>query len=429
MPYRLMHVRVEYWDPQSLGYKFFAEARRLWDMERIEPRSVTTVQAGMVMNITYNVYSMDKVGLSYGFQAAAMAYEIGLFKPANGVIEPDVHTVRDYTAWCLYFCIKWVVLFGTFLEDSSVFISVSSFQCYLLMKPSPVQHEPAAALPDPDANPGWYGEFLLQYPSNPTLIPMHYPQWTRFKFSILSIVRPVSRELYDTEERSDAATRRQLYTRVFDELKILYARLPPQLSPAQVVLPLHMTIHLWYHNIMMSVGQLLIPEIGESSASSLRQAVESQLSRSKISFETIMRLYYLRNGYADGNILLLHCLAILSFMTLGEIQAPAALAAPPEDTRSTIILAAKGLFDLGKNYFISATIFRVLQGQMAPEDVGILSQYCGSGSEPPTVQDAHVAHVKAQYPLTIVSMTNVPERHRLENMIKDLMELAVEQTS
>ncbi|KAM3464907.1 hypothetical protein NHJ6243_001973 [Beauveria neobassiana] len=171
--FQLIHLpfpdRVEYWNPQSLGYKFFAEARRLWDMDRLEPDSVTTIQAGMIMNIIYNVYSMDKVALSYGAQASAMAYKMGLFKLPDEVTDPpSLQIVRDFTAWGLYYGI--------------------SFQCYHLMTPSPLQYEPAAPLPDPDTNPEWYGEFLLQYPSNQKTIPMNYPHWAKFKFDIWCIL-------------------------------------------------------------------------------------------------------------------------------------------------------------------------------------------------------------------------------------------------
>lgn len=102
--------RVEYWNPQSLGYKFFAEARRLWDMDRLEPDSVTTIQAGMIMNIIYNVYSMDKVGLSYGAQASAMAYKMGLFKLPDEVTDPSLQIVRDFTAWGLVLWHQFPVL-------------------------------------------------------------------------------------------------------------------------------------------------------------------------------------------------------------------------------------------------------------------------------------------------------------------------------
>ncbi|KAF1737343.1 Nitrogen assimilation transcription factor nirA [Beauveria bassiana] len=401
--------RAEYWNPHFLGYKFFAEARRLWDMDRFEPDSVTTIQAGLIMNLVYNVYSMDKVGLSYGAQASAMAYKMGLFKLPDEVTDPSLQIVRDFTAWGLYYCI--------------------SFQCYHVMTPSPLQYEPAAPLPDPDTNPEWYGEFLLQYPSNQKTIPMNYPHWTKFKFDIWCILRPVADELFNKEEKSDPATCRQMYTRAFEKMMSLYSALPPQLSPMQVVFPLHMGIHTWYHNIMSGICQLLISELGDSPVSSLRLAAEAQLVHSKICFETILRLYYLRNGYDGGNMLLLHCLAVLSFNALAERQSPGAVTdlASQEDKRSTLILAAKGLHDQGKNYFMSATISRVLQSQMAPEDLDIVSQYCTSRSEQPTVQQARAEHVKAQYPLNIVNMSDVPEEQRLGNMIKQYEELAIQQ--
>ncbi|KAJ6782478.1 hypothetical protein PWT90_07884 [Aphanocladium album] len=284
---------------------FFAEARRLWDMERVEPSSITTVQAGIVMNIVYNVYSMDKVGLSYGTQAVSMAHAMGLFKPADGVTDASTQIVRDFTAWGLY--------------------SGISFQCYHLMTSSPLQHEPAAPLPDPDADPAWYGEFLLQYPSNPAILPMNYPRWTKLKYDIWSILRPVADELFNKEERSDPASRQQIFIQAFEKFMVSqhYA------------------------------GHLSAPDSGDSAApvSNLRDTVEAQMLRSKISHETIIRLYYLRNGFDGANMLFLHCLAVLSFATLAERQSSenATDLTSQEDTRSTLILAAKGLYDQGKN--------------------------------------------------------------------------------
>jgi hypothetical protein len=83
------------------------------------------------------------------------------------------------------------------------------------MVPSPIKHEPAAALPDPDLNPGWYGEFMLQYPRNQTIIPVRYPQWTRFKYQLLRILRPVASELFDNGAKGDFFQRRQLYMHIF----------------------------------------------------------------------------------------------------------------------------------------------------------------------------------------------------------------------
>lgn len=101
-----MSNRAEYWNPNTLAYKFNAEARRLWDMERVQPHAVTTVQAAIVINKTYNVCSMDKIGLSYGAQAASIATEMGMFEPNDGTLDEHEQIVRNYTAWALYSFLK-----------------------------------------------------------------------------------------------------------------------------------------------------------------------------------------------------------------------------------------------------------------------------------------------------------------------------------
>jgi hypothetical protein len=180
---------------------------------------------------------------------------------------------------------------------------------------------------------------------------------------------------------------------------------------------------------MLAVCQLLIPEEGDTGASETSSDVNAQLLNSKICFETIIRLYYLRNGYEGANMTLLHYLAVLSFMALGDIglSPSAADSASQQDTRGTLILAAKGLYDQGKNYFMSDTVSHVLRNQMAHGDLAILAQYCTTMNEDPALQAARARHVKAQYPLNIVNMTSDPEARRLENMVKQYEHLAVEQ--
>lgn len=193
----------------------------------------------MVINVTYNTYSMDKIGLTYGAQVASIAYEMGMFEPSASTMDRHEQIVRDYTAWCLYFSIR-----QDYPSNSSDFKAnrVASVQCYHLMAPSPIRHPPAAKLPDPDTNPEWYGEFVLQYPLNQTLIPMLYPQWTRFKYDLLCILRPVASELFDGEEKRSLEQRQCLFLRALSSLESLFSALPVSLSPAQVVFPLHMGV-------------------------------------------------------------------------------------------------------------------------------------------------------------------------------------------
>ncbi|EJP70441.1 nitrate assimilation regulatory protein nirA [Beauveria bassiana ARSEF 2860] len=416
--------RAEYWNPRALSYKFFAEARGLWDLERLSPNSVTTVQAGIVINTIYNMYSMDRIGLTYGVQAAAIAQEMGMFDADRGTLDKSQRIVQGFTAWAF-------------------------FQCYHFLIPCPITDQPATTFPDPDEEPQWYGEFLFQYPSNQTLVRLNYPQWTWFKFRLLQIIRPVASELFEKEEKSSIAQQHVLFSETISRLKNLYAALPASLLPSQIVFPLHMGLHLWYHNIMINILQLLAPEVasevasevaleaapeaGARLSSEMHGDVEAQLVYSRICFETIMRLYYLRNGYEGSDMILVHFLTVLSFMALGgntgNSNPGAGAATSQEETRSTLILTAKGLYEQGNNFFVSVTILHVLRIQMAAEDVDILGQYCAAVSDDPGQKKARALYSRAQYPLNIVKMTDTPENQRLENMIKKYEKLGVEQTS
>lgn len=118
----------------------------------------------------------------------------------------------------------------------------ASFQCYFLLTPSPIRDPPAALPPDPEEDPDWYGELSLQYPTNALLIPLNFPQCTKFKFELVAILRSVVSEFLEKEEKSPPAQRRHLFFQAVSRLKSLHAALPAPLSPSQVVFPLHMAL-------------------------------------------------------------------------------------------------------------------------------------------------------------------------------------------
>lgn len=48
-------------NPFSLSYKFLAEARRLWEIKQGIDK-LTTIHASVMLNVTLNLSSVDKVG-------------------------------------------------------------------------------------------------------------------------------------------------------------------------------------------------------------------------------------------------------------------------------------------------------------------------------------------------------------------------------
>lgn len=109
---RALRGRYEFWNPDRLGYKFFAEARRLWDVRSNNDGDVTTVQAAYTMSVIYNLYAMDKIGVPFGVAAVKLAYRLKLF---SSPAEMPNTTQRErqgniYTAWSLYFWTRYVLI-------------------------------------------------------------------------------------------------------------------------------------------------------------------------------------------------------------------------------------------------------------------------------------------------------------------------------
>lgn len=182
-------------------------------------------------------------------------------------------------------------------------------------------------------------------------------------------------------------------------------------------------VSLCYHNILLTVSRLLIQEAEIAPYLEVPSGLEAEITHSKICFETIMRLYYLRHGYEGGDMILLHFLAVTSFMALSKelvtsSGSPSNSTSSPDAPSSTLILTAKGLYDQGHNYFISAMILHVLRKQMASRDADVLGRFCTDPSEDPELIKRRGMHIKTQYPLNIVKITNDPQSQRLEEILR-----------
>jgi hypothetical protein len=105
--YRKATHRAQYWRPETLGYRFLAEAKRLWALESGKSK-LTTLHAAMVLHIIYTMNGMDQVGISYLLQSVRLAQNLKLFAPEQ--TEGRTRTARVFTAWALYRWQSWVFL-------------------------------------------------------------------------------------------------------------------------------------------------------------------------------------------------------------------------------------------------------------------------------------------------------------------------------
>ena len=82
-------------------YRFLAEVKRIWELEATKPR-LTTIQAGIILNIFHNLSGLDEVGKAYRIHAVALAHQLRLF---DGAIDRESARIRNclaYTVWALY---------------------------------------------------------------------------------------------------------------------------------------------------------------------------------------------------------------------------------------------------------------------------------------------------------------------------------------
>ncbi|KAI1042678.1 hypothetical protein LB505_001180 [Fusarium chuoi] len=94
---------AEYWNSNSLGYKFLEEARRLCIVEVTYNRSLTTLQAALVLNTIVNMFDMDSLSSAFLVRSIEIGHELGLFKPTTYIINKKLRNLYNLTAWSLFY--------------------------------------------------------------------------------------------------------------------------------------------------------------------------------------------------------------------------------------------------------------------------------------------------------------------------------------
>lgn len=89
---------------------------RLWEVERNQNPRLTTLQAGLILNFICNMNPMDKLGMTYGFQAAAMAHDLGIFGNLDHIANQRQRHSYGFTAWCSYAGLKLVIALITSIK-------------------------------------------------------------------------------------------------------------------------------------------------------------------------------------------------------------------------------------------------------------------------------------------------------------------------
>ncbi|RBA09644.1 hypothetical protein FPRO05_14343 [Fusarium proliferatum] len=350
---------AEFWNPNSLGSKFLAEAKRLWAVEESRERSLTTLQAALIINTIVNMFGIDELASAYLVQAIDIAHELGLFEPTTYIMHKKLRHSYDLTAWSLF---HWQCTLSFQFQTAP-----------LLRTP------PQSPLPDPDLNPDWYGEIWLKYPSTSMLVPMQYCYTfkARVEFSLVlnaAMLQASTNESDNQAVRSGAGR----IVETVEKLEAWYRTLPGLLLPPQIVFPSQLKLH--------GSPPLLLDQ----------DELQKSLAKYRAYFETILRVHYLRHSFEYGNMMLVQFLAMLAFLALTKLDFLMARdSSEPEvssmdvggtDARAamaTLFIAQKGLSDQGRGYYWPKRVLEEVLSRMTPSDSSVLQSFITIQQEGP----------------------------------------------
>ncbi|KAK5652937.1 hypothetical protein OQA88_9416 [Cercophora sp. LCS_1] len=153
----------------------------------------------------------------------------------------------------------------------------------------------------------------------------------------------------------------------------------------------------------------------ERPSANLRQVLQN----SKDSFETLLRIYYLRHGFdrlsacANG--------FFLTQSNLSRSENPSNPGSP--DTlakRMTLILVAKCLYDQGRNAYFVRVLYQMMRDAMSPEDGAAIDRF--AGGELTWKNHLRPDELRSDFPVHTVSKAQDPNSKRVSEMVQKYKE-------
>ncbi|KAF3799371.1 Nitrogen assimilation transcription factor nirA [Colletotrichum gloeosporioides] len=390
--------RVEYWNPNTLGYRFLAEAKRLWELQASEPR-VTTIQAGILFSVFHNLCGLDEIGQPYRIHGVKLALKLRLFSKSSCGNNDSKRKGWAYTAWALY---NWETLVA-----------------FSFMIPPLVKEPPDWPLPDPTREGDWYGEIWLQYPLVSDLQPTQFGHIfrTRAKF------RVIMNEYCDAAFSPNGVISLDQANRLHERLRRWYSDLPEPLTPMMIALPGHFQLHIYYYHLLLMIYEPLLAASKASDAT-----LQKVVADAKKYLQTLIRLYYLRHGYEAMDLFLVIPLMLTGYDCINAILEEKS-EHQIEILRSTLILVAKGLQNQRRNHYLAEALFRVIRGRMRPQEVALLRNSMTFDDEQEMEKHDMVQAVRSNWPVSIVKKQEEVDDHILTNLVESYGSLNVEETA
>ncbi|KAL7624724.1 hypothetical protein AAE478_006295 [Parahypoxylon ruwenzoriense] len=372
-----MKNRAEHWLPDNIGYRFLAEARRLFDLEQGNP-TITTVQAAAIINSTCNINGIDDISWIYMYKSLEMAQMISLFSPSPDESK-EWQVAAGVTAWSLF---NW-----------------QAFATFHTFQPPIIKDPPTRPLPEVDDTLAYYGEIWMKYPLAQEPIPIY----NGLVFRAISQFRVIMNEITKLSfGLPKSFSRMSLEAALGFRARLLawYENLPEPLQARNIALPSHLKLHIHYHILLMSLFEPFM-QMGHVHADAKPSTI---ISYSRTCFETLMRVYYLRHGFESMDTTLGHFLHLLAFSALRDISSVEIGSTTHEAMRSTLVLCAKGLWDQGHNYYISKAIFHLFRQSMDINDVQLLRGITEVEESDITSMERMTWEIRSRWPIGIFSL-------------------------
>ncbi|KAK1247711.1 hypothetical protein MKX07_000599 [Trichoderma sp. CBMAI-0711] len=389
--------RAEYWNPETLVYRFLAEAKRIWELESGQAH-IATIQAGILFSVFHNLCGLDEIGQPYRLQAIELAREMRLFDSTVGGRSDKMKKCMAFLAWTLF--------------DWESLVSFSFMFSPLIKEP------PTWKLPDPSKDPSFYGEIWLKYPLSKNLSPSYFGQIFRAKSQFRLIMHDFAMAAYTEGSQVTVDKAYELRQRLLR----WYEALPAQLQPRTIVLPAHLQLHTYYHFLIITIFEPLL-----DTETAREPSPKEIVAESKRQTQTLIRLYYLRHGYDAMDLFLVVPLMLAASDCLEAIDR-GTTGRDLEVLRSTLILVAKGLYNQRRNHYLAEALFRVIRGRMRPSEVALLKDTMSLDEREWDERRDMVQAVRSQWPVSVVKKKEDLDSHLLTNLVENYGHLNVEDT-
>ncbi|KAL8822314.1 MAG: hypothetical protein Q9191_006949 [Dirinaria sp. TL-2023a] len=140
---------------------------------------------------------------------------------------------------------------------------------------------------------------------------------------------------------------------------------------------------------------------------------------------TLVRLYYLRHGFEAMDLFIVIPLMLAASDCLDEIDERMPMP-KLEALRSTLFLAAKGLYNQRRNHYLAQALFRVIRGRMRPAEVALLRGSMDLRKDEEDERRDMAQPVRSHWPVNVVKKKEDSESQILTNLVESYAHLNIE---